>query len=294
MLLSVIDREKLIIVREKKDMQQRRHDQAWVTLRVTLLALCCLLGSGLPAMAQESSAVRSAELIGDQALAFQGGYIILSEQVSGNVTGARGVAKTLYGSGDVLAVRFTSEGGFKLGDQVTLYRPTVPVYHPITGTFMGRLVRILGILEITTPPANLTAEARIVRSFDSISPGDPIMPYKPAPAVPDQGSPGGPLSGVIVASKEPQKLTAQGDIVFIDRGAEDGVTLGDHFNVSRPGKVKSTAPLDHAVGELKIIGLQPRTAMGLVTKSTDFLLSGDVVTRRPPEMKSSERAGEVK
>lgn len=275
-------------------MPQRRHDQAWSTIRVTLLALSCLLGAGLPATAENGSTTRSTELIGDQALAFQGGYIMPSEQVSGNVAGARGGfrSKTLYAGGDALSVRFTSEEGFKPGDQVTLYRPTEPVYHPVTGAFLGRIVKILGVLEITTPPTNQVSEARILRSFDSISPGDPVMPYKPTPPVPDQGTSDGPLSGMIVAFKDPRTLTAQGDVVYIDRGAEDGVTLGDHFNVSRPDELKSMATPGQALAEVKVIGLQPRTATVRVTKSTDHLRRGDVVSRRPPEVKSVVPPGE--
>jgi len=226
-------------------------------------------------------------MAGDQALAFQSGYILAREQASGTVIGSRD-SKSLLASGDVLYLRFTTDADIKAGDRFTLFKSVRPVYHPILEVYMGHLVAILGIVEVTTPPVKQVAEARIIRSFDSISPGDPMAPFKMPPAASGSGASERPsVMGVIVEFKVPQQVTAQGDIVYIDRGTADGVAIGDRFSVVSPGKRGATATRlpDEKIAELRIIGVQDRTATAVVAKSLDALHRGNIVTQLPPAPK---------
>jgi peptidoglycan-associated lipoprotein len=257
--------------------QPYRHP-IWIRVLTVLCATGFLIGLPALSLAQEESPKQPDLLIGSQAEAFQGGYVLPTEQVSGTVIGAREVKK-LYAYGDILYVRFRPGSEMKVGERVTLYRKTDEVYHPVIGQYIGRVIATLGVLEISTPPVNRVSEARVIQSFDSLSPGDPIMPYKPPPAVPDQSTSGGTVRGMIVAFKVPRQVTAQGEIVYIDRGSGDGVSLGDRFTVIRQGTWESmtTRFPDYAFGELKVIGLQERTATAFVMKSTDALQRGDTV-----------------
>jgi outer membrane protein OmpA-like peptidoglycan-associated protein len=78
-----------------------------------------------------------------------------------------------------------------------------------------------------------------------------------------------------------RQVTAQGDIVYIDKGSADGVVIGDWFNIIRPATHRAfmiQLP-DETIAELRIIGVQDRTATALVTVTSDALHRGDVVTR---------------
>jgi outer membrane protein OmpA-like peptidoglycan-associated protein len=226
-------------------------------------------------------------LVGDQALAFQGGYILPHhEQVTATLLGTREI-KNLFGAGDVLFIRFTKPGDYRVGDRFTLYRPDHVVFHPVTNAMMGHLIKILGIVEVTTAPANLIAEARIVRSFDGIRRGDPLMPFQVPNAVTEQASTDHPMIlGNIADFMVSRQVTAQGDIVYIDKGAAEGVAIGDWFYIIRPAK--HTAFLDQLpdenVAELRIIGLQDHTATGLVTVTSDALRRGDIVVGGPTRL----------
>lgn len=227
-------------------------------------------------------------LVGDQALAFQGGYILPhQEQVTATLLGTREI-KNLFASGDVLFIRFTQPGDYRQGDRFTLYRPDHVVFHPVTNRMMGHLIRILGIVELTATPANLIGEARIVRSFDAIRPGDPLMPFQFPAGTTDQGlTERPPVLGTITDFLVSRQVTAQGDIVYIDKGAADGVAIGDWFNIIRPATHRAfmiQLP-DETIAELRILGVQERTATALVTVTSDALRRGDVVTR------ASNRAG---
>jgi len=222
-------------------------------------------------------------LAGDPAIAFQGGYIKFSEQVSGLVVGSR-ESKQLFGMGDVLYVRVAPDANVKVGDRLTLYRPTKQVYHPVTRAPLGQIMVVLGILQVATESRENVVSTRIERAFDSISPGDLVMPFQLPPEVPAQQTTSGPLTGVIVDFKQTRQVTAQSEIVYIDRGETDGVALGDRFSVIRPGRRLSlmTRNPDEVLAEIKVIGTQPRTSTAYVVKSTDAVHRGDIVSRMPP------------
>jgi peptidoglycan-associated lipoprotein len=143
---------------------------------------------------------------------------------------------------------------------------------------------ILGILQVTTETKENVVSTRIERAFDSISPGDLVMPFQLPPEVPAQQTTTGPLTGVLVDFKQARQVTAQSEIVYIDRGETDGVALGDRFSVIRPGRRLSfmTKNPDVVLAEIKVIGLQPRTATAYVVKSTDAIHRGDIVSRMTP------------
>ncbi len=280
-------------------MAMRQHSLAWSAALAAVGCTGALLGSGgafaqmnVPPNLQPPAAVPAQVIVpanplklltGDQATAFHSGYLRQQEQISGSVLRGR-EDKQLFSQGDVLYLRMGLNADPRTGDLLTLYRPTRQVYHPASREPLGRLMAILGILEIVKEPAEGVVEARIVRAFDTIMRGDYVMPFLPPQPVPAQQTTSGPLTGMIVDFKEPRQLTAQTDIVYIDRGARDGVALGDHFSVIRQGRRQSPATKipDQVFGEIKIIALQAETATAQVLKSTDGFMRGDLVNRMPP------------
>ena len=218
--------------------------------------------------------------VGDQALAFQGGYILPTEKLAGSIIGAR-ESKTYFSTGDTLYIRFIRNLDVHTGDWVTAYRLTNPVFHPITTVYVGRLVKILGILEITSEPQNRVVEARVIQPLDSMGPGDPVMLFASPTEVPDQGKSEEPVTGTIVEFKIPKQETAQGEIVYIDLGAQDGIGAGDRLKVIRPGNRESMKTFlpDYPFAELKVLSVQERTATTKIVRSLDAVHRGDFVTR---------------
>ncbi len=264
-------------------MEIPRQKRAWVQVLVVAWGLSLPAGAATPSFAADAPAPPTLTLAGDPAVAFQGGYIKFSEQVSGLVVGSR-ESKQLFGLGDVLYVRVLPDANVKVGDRLTLYRPTKQVYHPVTRAPLGQIMVVLGILQVATESKENVVSTRIERAFESISPGDLVMPFQPPPEVPAKQTTSGPLTGVIVDFKQLRQVTAQSEIIYIDRGETDGVALGDRFSVIRPGRRLSfmTKNPDEVLAEIKVIGLQPRTATAYVVKSTDAIHRGDIVSRMPP------------
>jgi chemotaxis protein MotB len=66
-------------------------------------------------------------------------------------------------------------------------------------------------------------------------------------------------------------MVAQRNIVYLDRGREDGVRPGDRMDIVRSG---GSLP-QRVVGEVKILSIEDRTATALITKSISRILKGD-------------------
>lgn len=268
----------------------------WVRVLVVVLGVGLLWEAGPPAFA-ESAPSPSARapvnrLEGDQAVAFQGGYILpVPEPVAATVIAPR-EAKQLFSYGDVGFLKIKSTADVRVGDRLTIFRPVKAVYHPLTRGYMGQLTRILGVVEVIRESDEGVAEFRVVQSFDALARGDLLKRYEEPPPIPPQQVTSDPLIGVIVDSKEQRQVTATLDVIYIDKGELDGVALGDRFSVVRPGRRQSPAAktLDLTVAEIKVLGLQAHTATAYVLKSTEGVERGDIVYRLPPPPPKTDSA----
>jgi hypothetical protein len=69
-----------------------------------------------------------------------------------------------------------------------------------------------------------------------------------------------------------KSISGQSDIVFLDKGKEDGVDPGDRFIVmSEPDP---STGIRHPVGEVLVVIVKARTATAFVQKSIDTLSKG--------------------
>ncbi len=268
----------------------------WIRLVMAVASAGMLLDSGVIALAQSAPPVPertlASKLAGEQAIALQSGYIqAFPEPVAGRVIDAR-EAKSLFGQGDSLYLRLSPTADVKVGDQFTLFRPTTNVYHPITRDYMGRMVVIMGVLEIDREPIDRVTSAKIVLSFDAMAPGDLLKPYEAPPPVPAKQVTSGSLSGIVLDFKAPRQITGQSEIIYLDKGEADGVALGDRFSVSHRGRRLSATSRnpDEVVAEIKVISVQARTATAYVLQSTDAIRRGDVINRLPPPPPKAEPA----
>jgi chemotaxis protein MotB len=84
----------------------------------------------------------------------------------------------------------------------------------------------------------------------------------------------GDVEGQIVAFQSNMgimTLIAQRNVVYLDRGREDGVRPGDRMEVIRTG---GSLP-QRVVGELKILSVEDRTATAVILRSVSRILKGD-------------------
>ena len=217
---------------------------------------------------------------GEPALAYSSGSIQRSTPQDGFVNVITGDNQTtgdhmILGSRDVLYLRLKNPGDVATGDLFTVYKRTHKVFHPTTGQYMGHLVNRLAVVQVTQIDKDLTT-VQIMRAYATVSPGDPVMKFMPPTdegAAVDQLSLGD-VEGRVVEFQSNMgimNLVAQRNVVYLDRGREDGIRPGDRMDVVRSG---GGLP-QRVVGELKILSMEDRTATALITKSTSRILKGD-------------------
>lgn len=217
---------------------------------------------------------------GEAALTYSSGSIQQSTPKDGFVNVVTGDNQTtgdhmISGTRDVLYLRLKNPGDVVPGDLFTIYKRPRKVFHPTTGQYMGYLVLRLAVAQVSQVDKDLTT-VQIVRAYAAVSPGDPVMKFV-FPT--NEETPGGQPSvsdveGRIVefqANMGTMGLVAQRNVVYLDRGREDGIRPGDRMEIVRSG---GNLP-QRTVGALKVLSIEDRTATALITRSTSRILKGD-------------------
>ncbi len=202
---------------------------------------------------------------------------------SGVLVGAKD-NRVLVGEGDIVYLKDGKKLSPKEGDQLLVYRSIRKVYHPKTGTYMGRLVVVLGTLKILETSSKITT-AKVAKSYNYILTGDRVAPYE-AIRLPSfekkQTGESVQVKGYVVDVKEEKVAIGQFDVVYIDRGMRDGIGRGSSFKVIRDGDRTSyfsvgegTLLPPRIIGELEVISVNDRTATAKVRKSSETINRGD-------------------
>ena len=169
----------------------------------------------------------------------------------------------------------------KVGSRFTVYRQIRRVRHPINKKQLGYLIKILGEVDIVEINENGIVTGLITASFDSISRGDPVTEWvelikkvNPTPSAVR-------LTGFVIDSMNGgSMMIAQRDVLYIDRGAKDGVRIGNIMEVIRSGDGitgEGNRLPDEVIGKLIIIGTRANTSTAVVTQTVDALHRGDRV-----------------
>ncbi|MCC2641617.1 MAG: exported protein of unknown function [Nitrospira sp.] len=250
-------------------------------MRASLIVLSCSLVAftAIPVHAQNAQSVR----LGEAALTYAAGSIRQDMPVEGVINVITG-DNQLYGNRmmigwagtDTLYLRLKNPGDAALGDLYTVYRRSRKVFHPKTKQYMGYIINRLGVVKvIQLDPALIGVQ--VVRSYAPFSPGDPVMRFTPPSAEDnvDAVASIGDLEAMIVdlQSDKNMSLVAQGNLVYLDRGQDDGLRAGDYLEVFRTG---GGLP-ERKIGEVKVLSTEFHTATALLSKATARALIGDRV-----------------
>ncbi len=172
------------------------------------------------------------------------------------------------GMSEMPALLVVNNEGVKSGKRFFAIRDIKVVKHPITGKPLGHQIRVTGILEIIGID-DKTTKAKITKSFEDVQIGDGLLPYQEMepPLVTDMiRTPD--IQGYIVESHTTSQLTGEGEIVFLDKGQDDGIEVGDVFYAF------SEPPVKRPIGKIQIISLQPTTSNAVILKSAQEIMIG--------------------
>jgi hypothetical protein len=133
---------------------------------------------------------------------------------------------------------------------------------------------------------------RILHAFDAVQPGDLVTPFvASSPALTNASYPAQPraIKGVIVATKDDKVAVGPGDVVYLDQGKQQGVGMGDRFNilqeshmVEHPVWQRTVQLPPQVLGILEIIDVRDRTSTALITSGQREFAVGTPVELRHP------------
>ncbi len=201
--------------------------------------------------------------------------------------------KIMLSSQDRAYAKFENKAEVKQGETYVIYKTERPIYHPETKELWGYQSVVLGSAKVVAVEDN-AATLVIQTSNDTIERGALLGPwtektYRAVGRRPNRQA----LDGRIIATRnEVITLVGENHVVFVDRGAKDGVEEGNVFTVVRSGdpygKDPYQPPWDSSlpkedVGNLLVIDVKERSSAALVTRSLKELVIGDRVEMRSEE-----------
>jgi len=198
--------------------------------------------------------------------------------------------KFLIGQGDEIFVQITPPRQGVVGDRYYVFHSSDLIRHPITKQEVGYLNTPMGVIEIAEVAPDY-AKAKVLTSYDAISKGDRLLPYRKRSEeiVLQDGTE--PKEGRIVVAKGGMRLSGDRQIVFIDLGADNDVKAGNRFEVYREPRVRRyyegqltsvgeelvSSLMSEPVGEILVLSAEKETAAAIVTKTKIELYPGERV-----------------
>jgi hypothetical protein len=190
--------------------------------------------------------------------------------------------RQLIGSADHVYLKLRKTAGPEVGKRYFIFTTSEIITHPVTNKDVGYLNTILGVVEITEIAAEY-AKAVVRSSYETISPGDKLLPYKKRSGEIALQDGTEPREGNIILSIGQAFLIADQQIVFIDLGEKDDIKAGNRFLVFREPKAEGTfAPKEEKlvlsvepIGELLVLTVEQETAAAVVTYSLNEFGPGE-------------------
>ena len=182
---------------------------------------------------------------------------------------------------DVVYIKLEPGKQVKPGDRFTIARWGREITHPITHKKVGNVVRVPGVLAIMEGQGGIVP-AKVEKSFFPAVYGDLVIPPIPLPPKNLPIRFGERITGTILASPEEEENITERVVVFIDRGTQDGVILGDIFYIyqdpylTKDAEGSKNPPL-FRTGEGIVVSANVETSTLLVTKSIKAIYVGDTI-----------------
>jgi hypothetical protein len=200
--------------------------------------------------------------------------------------------KSMLSEGDSVYLEYPFKRPPEEGKRYTIYAETSPVRHPNGQQIIGSYARILGELQVVSVREGKRARAFITDSVDVIERGNKVGLLQRTFRTVAPRRNAVELQGTIVALVGDEQLIGQNQVVFVDKGKDDGLEVGNRMFVVRRGDALSVQNPDplvgqddrrfpaRAIGEIMIVEAGKRVSTALVTLALREFGVGDGVMMR--------------
>ncbi len=205
----------------------------------------------------------------DEAHLMSTGYIADSVHSVGEITGAPS-DNNVFGDGDIVYVSLDAPA--KIGDKFYVIRREEEVRHPATGKRLGYLIEVLGVATVDRFEFGQTM-AKITRVFNAIKTGDLLDTYHDMTPPLTTGLYRTPnIDGYVVSLKSGIVAASNLDIVYIDKGSDDGIEVGDMLRTVEVGTHKVPS------GKIQVLNSRQKTSAAIVRENYKPIMVGNIFT----------------
>ena len=186
--------------------------------------------------------------------------------------------------GDVIALDIGQNQGVQVENVYKILETGEEVRHPQSGILLGNVIRVAGVCRVidTTPSSSA---AILEHGYLPVNTGDYLIPYTSSAPIPVMSSDViESMDAYVIALQDPYLDKAYSyDVVYIDKGASDGLEPGDIFTIYKYGHEvlspsgETVDTPDIPVSELIILDTEPNSASVLIFSiaSSELVQIGD-------------------
>jgi hypothetical protein len=151
------------------------------------------------------------------------------------------------------------------------------VYHPSTREVVGRMVKVVGEVEIVEV-RDATATGRVTQANEPIQVGDAILAAQETLPVTEPAQPEArDLHATVLASFDNRFALAESDVIFLDVGQNQSVQPGDRFWIDADMRGAMDG-LPRYAAEAVVIATQDNTCTAFIRHSLTETFVGDRAT----------------
>lgn len=181
--------------------------------------------------------------------------------------------QVFFGNDDLFYLALDKSVRVNAGDNFYVISVSDMVEHPVTEEDIGYVISIAGIAEIVKNTKD-EIMVKITKSFREIKKGDRLVPYYDIESPMTTGDFRSPdISGVIVATGEDFGARSMLDIVYVDKGCMDGVSVGDIFMTADPDE--NNLPN----GVIQVLNCRKNTSTAIIRSNSGPVSPGNTFAR---------------
>jgi LysM domain len=204
----------------------------------------------------------------DRNLLMSSGYIVDAIPAGAGRVDDSADGRTLFGDNDIVYI--TVDHPVQAGERFYVIKVSKPIEHPVTGKKVGYIVTIRGVAEIAQVKYGETM-AKFTQCFGEINTGDILVPYYDIePPLTDGHFRTPDINGMVLAANREGIYQSKVDIIYIDRGCNDGIEVGDMFRTLDVGT--------HVVpnGVIQVISCKDHTATAVIQDNSGPITPGNI------------------
>ena len=204
----------------------------------------------------------------------------------GNIQGGKEPAVGFV-EGDTVYLALRKE--IPAGQLLGIYRVRGPIDSPGKRPVSGYVKYLIGVIQ-AVPKVDGQATAKVRHSFEDLTRADLISEEIPAytPVRIEPGADGIPCS--VITGRLWNEELAQGDFIYLDRGASAGVAVGNVFRVFVPTGVESGSEAYSKPGKVQfevaravVVRVSPDFSTAYIASGTESFAAGVSARRGIPE-----------